>query len=389
MEIDEIEIHEFTYRLDDVGTDDGHQVYSPGDTLSPPGYVLTIRTDTGLEGHYRGFMYTPPGLTQVEMAAREFLLGENPLNREEIWRDLWKAFRHTDHFGMGPVDIALWDIAGKHYGESVSKLLGGYKSSVPAYASTYWGDSAEGGLSTPEAYASFAEDCLEAGYPGFKIHPKGDPETDIEICRAVGDAVGDDMDLMLDPASSYTTFADARRVGRALDELDFFWYEDPHSDTGQSQYMAGKLTEELATPVLGVEHVRGVHYSRANHIRSKALDLVRGDAHLDGGITGVMKIASLADAFGLDVELHVGGPAHLHCMSAIHNTNYFEHGLLHPEVDWMSNQGFVADVEVIDSDGRVDVPDGPGLGVEIDWGFVEERQTDYTHVTESGVSGLS
>lgn len=301
MRISEVEIHEFTYRLDDVGTADGHQSYDPGSLSEPPGFILTIRTTDGLEGHYRGFMFTPPMVTQIEMAAGDFLIGEDPLEREGIWQDLWTAFRHTDHLGMGPIDIALWDLAGKHYGESVAGLLGGYREAVPAYASTYMGDAAADGLSSPTAYADFAEACRDAGYPAFKIHGFNEPQRDIRVCEAVAEAVGDEMDLMLDPASSYDTYAVTLRVGRVLDELDFFWYEDPMADTGQSINMNKKLARELDTPILGVEHVRTGPFGRADHLTDEALDMVRADAHLDGGITGVMKIANVTEAFGVDV----------------------------------------------------------------------------------------
>jgi len=195
------------------------------------------------------------------------------------------------------------------------------------------------------------------------------------------------MDLMLDSSSEYPTYAETLRVGRVLDELDFFWYEDPMADLGESTYMSGRLRDEIDTSVLGGEHVRGGPQGRANHIAAEALDMVRGDAHMDGGITGVMKIAHLAEAFGLDVELHVGGPAHLHCTSAIRNTNYFEHGLLHPETEWTNTQGYTSNPEEFD-DGYVTVPDGPGLGVDIDWEFVEDRTTRTTVIDEPGTNSL-
>lgn len=388
MRISEVEIHEFDYLLEDVGTHNGHQVYDPGSVTEPPGFVLTLRTADGLEGHYRGFMFTPPMVTQVKMAAPEFLVGADPLAREGLWQRLWKAFRHTDHFGMGPIDVALWDLAGKHYGASVSELLGGYRDRVPAYASTFTADIA-GGLETPADFATFARNCAEAGYPAFKIHPTGKPSEDIDICRAVAEEVGEELDLMLDPASEYETYGESLRVGRVLDECGFFWYEDPMADTGESAHAGKKLVSELDTSLLGVEHSRTGVYGRVNQMADDAVDFVRGDAHLDGGITGTMKIAHAVEGFGLDVELHVGGPAHLHCMSAIRNTNYFEDGLLHPEVEWMSDQGFTESVEETDDDGTIAVPDGPGLGVDIDWEFVESRQTDHTLIDTAGASGLS
>lgn len=389
MRITSVEIRDFTYHIEDATSGGEHLHYEPGESVTMPGFVLTIRTDEGVEGHYRAFLFTPPMRSQVEMMARGYLIGRDPLEREGIWQDLWKGFRHTDHLGLGPIDIALWDLAGKYYDESVSTLLGGYRDRVPAYASTFFADSHPDGLSSPEAYAEFARTCRDEGYAGFKIHPFGEPERDIAVCRAVADAVGDEMDLMIDPSSEYDTYAETLRVGRALDELGFFWYEDPMADTGQSISMGSKLSDDLDTPILGVEHVRTGPFGRADHLADDALDFVRADAHLDGGITSVMKIAHLVEAFGLDVELHVGGPAHLHCMSAIRNSNYYEHGLLHPETEWMSAQGFADPVEELADDGTMAVPNGPGLGVDIDWDLIEERETGRTVIEEQDTSGLA
>jgi L-alanine-DL-glutamate epimerase-like enolase superfamily enzyme len=178
-------------------------------------------------------------------------------------------------------------------------------------------------------------------------------------------------------------------VGRVCDELDFYWYEDPMADGGESIEMNRNLARDLDTPILGVEHVRGGPYGRVDHLANDALDMVRAEAHLDCGITGVMKIAGIVEGFGRDVELHVGGPSHLHCMTAIRNTNYYEHALLHPQgIDWMVDQGFVDSPEQVDSDGHVEIPDGPGLGVEIDWDFVERRKTGHELFDREASSGL-
>lgn len=388
MRITEVEIHEFDYELEDVGTWNNRQAYDPGNTLEPPGFVLTIRTADGSEGYYRGFYFAPAMLAQVRMAAG-VLIGRDPLEREELWQDLWKRFRHLDHAGVGPIDVALWDLAGRHFDAPVYALLGGTPDPVPAYASTFMADEEEDGLNSPEAYADYAERCLEDGYPGFKIHGFGDPDDDIAICRAIHERVGGEMDLMIDPASEYDTYAETLRVGRVCDELDFYWYEDPMADGGESIEMNRNLARDLDTPILGVEHVRGGPYGRVDHLANDALDMVRAEAHLDCGITGVMKIAGIVEGFGRDVELHVGGPSHLHCMTAIRNTNYYEHALLHPQgIDWMVDQGFVDSPEQVDSDGHVAIPDGPGLGVEIDWDFVERRETGHELYDREASSGL-
>lgn len=389
MRITELEIHEFDYELADVGVAHGHQVYDPGNTLRQPGFVLTVRTADGLEGHYRGMVFVDPMIAQIEMAAGT-LLGRDPLRREGIWQDLWTALRHTDHLGLGPIDVALWDLAGRHYGASVSALLGGYRETIPAYASTYFMDDEPEGLSSPEAVAEFARTCRDTGFAGFKLHgdPGGDPDRDVAACRAAREAVPD-LPLMLDPSSEYGTYGDALRVGRALDELGFRWYEDPMAETGQSLQGMRRLTRALDTPVLGAEHVRTGPFGHADHLVEGACDLVRADVHLDGGITGAMRIARTAEALGADVEFHLGGPATLHCLSATRNASFFERALVHPQgLEWMTDQGFAAAVEAVE-DGLVAVPDGPGLGVEVDWSFVDRRRTDHRVLDRDGASGLA
>lgn len=220
-------------------------------------------------------------------------------------------------------------------------------------------------------YADFDEECKEAGYPGFKIHLHGDPDTDIEICRAVADRVGEEMDLMLDPSSCYETYADALRVGRVLDELDFYWYEDPLMETGDSVYAMRRLTDELDTPVLGLEHSRTEPFGAITHLFNDALDLIRLDARDGGGITGAMKVDRAAETAGMDVEPHGAGPAHLQIQAAIRNTNYAEDGLIHPEItpNWRDRAN---------DDGTLSIPDEPGIGREFDWDRIEEQCVSHT-----------
>lgn len=387
MEITEVEIHEFSYKIEDVSPrPDGEIVYVPGGTIEPSGYVLTIRSDTGIEGHYRAHMWAPVGVEQITSVASHFLIGRDPLSREEIWQDLRRQLRHTDHNALGAIDNALWDLAGKHFDASVATLLGGrLRDRVPAYASTLSGNPER---DTPERYADFAADCLDMGYPAFKIHPHGEPDADIEICRAVADRVGSEMDLMLDPSSCYDRYTDAVRVGKVLDELDFLWYEDPLRDTGDSINAMRRLAAEIETPLLGIEQSRTEPFGAFNHLTNDALDMVRVDAHLGGGLTSAQKVCHTVETAGLDVEPHVGGPEHLQLASTLRNTHYFEHGLLHPEVgtEWYNDQGYVGSVESIDADGMISVPDGPGFGVEIDWSFVEKRQTDHTVIDGSSTT---
>ena len=218
-------------------------------------------------------------------------------------------------------------------------------------------------------------------YPAFKIHGWQDaPITDqIAIVEAVGTRVGGKMDLMLDPFCAIKTFGDALKLGRACDAYNFFWYEDPFKDGGVSAHAHRKLRQLLTTPLLQLEHVRGLE-AHVDFIEADATDFVRGDPDYDGGITGVMKIAHAAEGFGLDVELHVTGPDRRHLMAAMRNTNYYEMGLLHPKKgpfhSAVYKDTYTDDMDAIDEHGCVEVPEGPGLGVEYDWDFIMAHRVD-------------
>ena len=310
-----------------------------------------------------------------------YLLGRSALERERIFTDVNRALRQVARIGLAPVDIALWDLAGKYFNVPIYKLLGGYKESLPCYASTYHGDAvARGGLSSPEAYADFAEQCLHLGYPAFKIHGWGRAPIVQEIAAvlAVSRRVGALMDLMLDPACEYITFGDALKVGRACDEGKYFWYEDPYRDGGTSQFAHRKLRQLIRTPLLQTEHVRSLE-PHIDFAIADATDFVRGDVGYDG-ITGMMKVAHACEALGLDIELHGPGPAQRQCMAAIRNTNYHEMGLVHPNAPASHDEHLYLDgyrdaLDAVDARGHVPVPQKPGLGVDIDWEWVARRRT--------------
>mgnify|MGYP000017642884 CR=1 FL=1 len=377
LRITRLRIHQFRWEIPDLGLDYNgfNQVYQPGNVLRTTGYVFVIETNAGITGEYVGG--NAASYAQVGMVAH-YLLGKNPLERERIYNDVKRALRKFDRMGLGPIDIALWDIAGKLYNAPVYELLGGFRRTLPCYASTYHGDE-NGGLASPEAFADFAQQCREMGYPAFKIHGWGNGPIEREIATVleVRKRVGPTMDLMLDPACEYNTFADALKVGRACDEASFFWYEDPFKDGGISQQAHRKLRQLIKTPLLIGEHVRTLE-PHVDLCVAEATDFVRADADYDGGITGVMKIAHAAEGFGLDVEIHAPGPAHRHCMAAIRNTNYYELGLVHPKIRRTKppiyKNGYSDELDAIDARGHVPVPDGPGLGVEIDWDWVKKHE---------------
>ncbi|QLG61768.1 enolase C-terminal domain-like protein [Halorarum salinum] len=378
--ITRIESTEFGYELEDRGPYPGGfgMAYHPGETTTRHLFGVRVHTDDGVTGEYVGG--NSPGMAELNMIA-DYLVGRDPLRRERHWSELKRALRKYDRMGIGPVDIALWDFAGKYYDAPIHELLGTYRDRLPAYASTYGGDR-NGGLDSPEAYADFAEDCLDMGYRGFKIHVWGgewrDTEEVVDVIHAVGERVGDEMDLMLDPACQLETFADALTVGRACDEQEFFWYEDPYRDAGISQHAHRKLRQQLTTPILQTEHVRGLE-PFTDFAATESTDFLRADPEYDAGITGALKRAKVAEGFGLDVEFHAPGPAQRQCIAAIRNTNYYEMALVHPEVPNTTppvyTGGYDDQLESIDDEGYVSIPDGPGLGVTYDWDYIEDNET--------------
>ena len=228
LTITSINLYQYAHEKADLGTDYNgfNLVYEPGNRLTVSGYALTIGTAGGVTGEFVGGQAAD--YAQLPKLAA-YLLGRNALERERFYTDITRALRQVARIGYAPLDCALWDLAGKAQAQPLYRLLGGYKTKVPCYASTYHGDEQAGGLNSPEAYAEFALQCREMGYPAFKIHGWGQAPIAREVANVekVGAAVGDAMDLMLDPACEFHTFADVLKVGRACDRNGFFWYEDP------------------------------------------------------------------------------------------------------------------------------------------------------------------
>jgi L-alanine-DL-glutamate epimerase-like enolase superfamily enzyme len=236
------------------------------------------------------------------------------------------------------VDVALWDLAGKIAGLPVHALMGTYRTSILGYASSQV-------LPDIAAYVDQAQEFKANGWRAYKIHPPRDPEQDIKVCVAVRQAVGDDFCLMLDPTWSYD-YTQALRVGRAIEALGFYWYEDPLADEDIYNYV--KLRAKLDIPIMATEFPAG-------------------------GLTTMLKTAHLAEAFGLKYEIHHSGNslnnlANLHLCMALRNTTMFEVLLPHGAHKY----GMAKEID-IDKDGLIHAPSGPGLGAEIDFELIARK----------------
>ena len=378
--ITKVEIHEFDFEAKNLARDGVAQTitFKRGSSIRVSRYAVVVQTADGQRGEYvTHWVGMKASLGQTLMLAPR-LIGKDARERIAIYEDLKRDIRQFDHMGHGAIDIALWDWAGKRYGASISELLGGYRKRLPAYASTYHADRA-GGLHNKEAFVEFARHCHSIGYKAFKIHGWNDGNAREEAGNVLHMAreMGDKMTLMLDPACELRTFADALYVGRACDEAGFYWYEDPFRDSGVSAFAHHKLRGMIKTPLLITEHVRGVE-PKADFVIAGGTDFLRVDPEYDMGITGSLKIAHLAEALGLDVEIHACGPAHRHLMSALRNSNWYEVALLGPDcpnaVPPVYACGYNDQIDCVDSQGTVPVPTGPGLGVTYDWDFINRHR---------------
>ena len=329
--------------------------------------LVTIDTDQGVQGHAflgssnRGANFDAESLLRY---LKPLVVGENPLDRGRIYQRMWPRNRNTTLRCIGAVDIALWDIAGKAAGLPIHRLLGSCRDCVPAYASSEV-------LPSKEAYAEEALRIQAAGFHAYKMHPPTEWQQDIEICRHVRKAVGDGYRLMLDSTWSYT-YPEALRVGRVLEELDFYWYEDPLDADDITNYV--KLRRKLDIPILATEYAPGGFQALAPWITLQATDYLRADVAVKGGITALVKAAHMAEGFHMNLEVHHGGNslnnvANLHVMMAIANCEYFE--VLLP--DATQKYGLVEDLEV-DREGLVRVPEGPGLGAKIDFDLIKRKK---------------
>jgi L-alanine-DL-glutamate epimerase-like enolase superfamily enzyme len=383
--IDQVTITEFQFEVTNIGLEQaaagvGNMAYVKGNTFPAKRFAVQIHTNDGLTGEYvTHWVGTPASLAQATMLA-PILLGRNPDHREQIYDDLKRELRAYDHMGHGPLDIALWDLVGKKYNASVSALLGGFRTHLPTYASTYHGQETTGGLSSPEAFADFAIACRDQGFAGFKIHGWNTGEITREVKNVLGvrKTVGDQWRLMVDPACQLRTWTDALTLGRACDEANYFWYEDPYRDAAVSATGHQRLREKLSTPLLVSEHVRGLE-QKANFLLQGGCDKIHADPEYDMGITGVMKIAHFCEALGLDLQLHACGPAHRACISAIRNTHMYEMALMGPNmpniIPPVYTCGYSDHPQDLPTNGQVPVPTGLGLGVTYDWDFINTHQT--------------
>lgn len=318
---------------------------------APPdgfGAVLRIGTESGAEGVAFMPRRGAGAILRdfVDRVLREELIGADALQREWLWHRVWELDRTEELplYILGLVDIALWDLAGRAANQPTWQLLGGFRTSIPAYASTVtFGSVAD--------YLDVITQCLDLGYPAIKLHAWGDARADAQLCLAVRKHVGADIPLMYDGSAAFD-LPDAVYLGHALAEAGFLWYEEPIREFSVTAYKW--LAERVRVPLCVAETSDGAHLNTADFIASGAASYVRTSAELRGGITGAMRIAHLADSFRLRAEVHGIGIYSQHLCMAIPNTTYYESLVMSSKVRREA---------VVDAHGLVHAPETVGLGL--------------------------
>ena len=383
MKITKIQSHVLRYDLpEELGY--SQQYYS-----QRTAHLVEVSTDEGITGW--GECFGPGNIAIankgiVEGVIQPMVLGMDPVDRDVIWHKVYNLMRDHGQKGMpmqalSGVDIALWDIAGKVAGLPLHKLIGGaHRTSVPAYG---YGMMLQK-QSVADHISRFEDEAaaiIAMGFGAAKMKVGLGPEVDVKLCEAVAKGVGDAR-FMVDANHCYTT-SDAFYVGRALEELGAYWFEEPVAPEDLDGYR--ELRAGLKVNISGGE-AEFNRWGWRQILENRGLDIAQPEVCALGGISEYLRVLSLCHAHHTPVINHVWGSAiavatNLHLLAAMPplpgglnpwepmlefdtTHNDFRDKLLKEPLDI---QGQVAR-----HNGRVSIPNGPGLGVEPDMDFIKK-----------------
>ncbi|WP_069806654.1 mandelate racemase/muconate lactonizing enzyme family protein [Vulcanisaeta thermophila] len=340
---------------------------------------VKIETDEGIVGWGESIAREAPSAAAsvINELFKPMLLGRDPLDNEVLWEELFTAMRIRGHFAgyyveaLSGVDLALWDIKGKYFGKPVHKLLGGaFRDRATAYASSVL-------FMSPEDTVKEVSRLVEQGFRYVKVKIGRGYDVDKAVIKAIRDSLGDEVEIMVDANTAYNV-ATAIKVGRMLEKYDVLWFEEPVPPDNLEAYV--RVSRALDIPIAAAETLF-TKYQWLEFMRRGAMDIAMPDIARVGGITEAMKIASLADSFGIPMTFHVGLsgagcraatlqviaslPSHI-IFTPTYEYYYIEKNPLAYDIPKEPIEVFKKD-EVI-------IPDKPGLGLNID----EEKLKQYT-----------
>jgi L-alanine-DL-glutamate epimerase-like enolase superfamily enzyme len=323
--------------------------------------LVRVRTDDGIDGLGEAWCDAPLAEGVVLGKLRPLVLGEDPFNVEGIWR---RAFDGTAMYdpkgavvaGLSGIDMACWDIMGKALGVPVCKLIGGLtRASIQAYASDlHWQED-------PADMARLAASFVERGFRSVKTHVGVDPVDDVRRVRALREAIGPDIGLMVDINTGFDR-PTAIRFGRRIAEYDISWYEEPLSPVDLDGLAIVRASTGIPIATGENEYTR---WGFREMFQKGGVDVAMPDMARTGGITEMKKICAVAEAFGVVVSPHnyssgVCSAATLQVMAATPGTGPLEWDTV--------DSSIVAELFVeppVVKDGYVQVPQLPGLGVHL------------------------
>jgi len=328
--------------------------------------VTKITTDDGVEGISCVPIGEPLSVSAViERKLKPILLGEDPLDVERLWDSMYMEMRR-DRKGaairaISGVDIALWDIKGKYFDLPLYKLLGGYRRRVPCYASGGYYHEDKGLKGIKEEMELY----LDHGFTAVKMKIGAvSVREDIERVQMARKTIGPDVDLLIDANNAYDA-PTAIKVGRALEGEGAYFFEEPvrPDDIQGSQLVADVLDIPIASGELEY-----TVWGFRDLIGSKAVDMIQPDATVLGGITEWTKVASLAKAYHIPISPHWEQEVHMHMVGAYPNTLWVEYFMR--EIGVRMEDRIYKDF-VVAKDGFLEIPDKPGLGIELDETAIE------------------
>lgn len=336
--------------------------------------LVEVRTDDGRVGLGEAIARRAPEVvtTVVDKMLAPMLLGRDPHDVEGLWDEMFGALRRWGHYrgfvfeAMSGIDIALHDLLARAAGLPLYKFLGGAgRASVKCYASSVY-------FAPPDQMAAEAAGQIARGHGAIKVKI-GRPEglgglrVDVESVRAVRQAVGPDVSIMLDVNGAYDA-ATAIRAARQLEPLDITWLEEPVPPDDVSGYAL--IRKNAAIPLAAGESEFGVFGFR-DLIERRAVDVLQPEIARIGGFTGARRAAALAHAYNLAVAPHTGfsgGVAHLaslHLAAAVPNFMTYEYFYAPNALRDIFTAPFPEP-----SAGVVALPGAPGLGLDLDWDLV-------------------
>ena len=350
--------------------------------------LLEVFTDTGITGWGEAFAQglEPPEIAAavITHALQPLVIGSDPLDTEVLWHRMYHQTRDYGRKGsviaaISAVDTALWDIAGKFHGLPIHKLLGGaFRRRVQPYATGFYRIEGQG---EAQRLADEALRHLDAGFGLMKVKLGYGVDDDIACMHAIAKALqgktlhGKAVRLMVDTNHAYGR-ADALRLGHALADFDLRWYEEPVVPEDLQGYV--EMRRRLAMPIAGGENEHTL-YGFREFLGAGCVDVAQPDIGSCGGITAGRHIVALAQAHGVQVNPHVWGSAiaqaaALQFIAAVpvaHHSLFAQEPVL--EYDRSSHpfrqQLITQPLQSVD--GWVEVPMGPGLGVEVDRSVLE------------------